>query len=176
MPLISSKPGLPWLYIVFLVINSLCSALVQNFVLYFNFSCAILMPFNLTQNYYNVFWGLTSAVIGICFCVFSVLSPEKVSRMEHVLPIWTTSWSSKSAKQIHMQVHLGVRVSSLIHSELWVLKSIHLINFTWSFHYGSGFLLDYLSKKQEFGFSLPYRIICCSKNSNVLLAFLQQFY
>ncbi|KAG6654150.1 protein root UVB sensitive 3 [Carya illinoinensis] len=47
-----------------------------------------------------------------------VLSPEKVSRMEHVLPVWTTSWSSKSAKQIHMQVHLGVRVSSLNHSEL----------------------------------------------------------
>ncbi|GLT72621.1 hypothetical protein SLA2020_445390 [Shorea laevis] len=47
-----------------------------------------------------------------------VLSPEKVSRMEHVLPMWTTSWSSKSAKQMHMQVHFGVRVSSFNHQEL----------------------------------------------------------
>ncbi|KAE8023142.1 hypothetical protein FH972_008882 [Carpinus fangiana] len=47
-----------------------------------------------------------------------VLSPEKVSRMEHVLPMWTTSWSSKSAKQMHMQVHFGVRVSSFNHLEL----------------------------------------------------------
>ncbi|XP_041012993.1 protein root UVB sensitive 3 isoform X2 [Juglans microcarpa x Juglans regia] len=73
-----------------------------------------------------------------------VLSPEKVSRMEHVLPVWTTSWSSKSAKQIHMQVHLGVRVSSLNHSELMDLlhsagshykkdknKCVHLESQSW---------------------------------------------
>ncbi|KAE8023143.1 hypothetical protein FH972_008882 [Carpinus fangiana] len=63
-----------------------------------------------------------------------VLSPEKVSRMEHVLPMWTTSWSSKSAKQMHMQVHFGVRVSSFNHLELnsserAPLTSLLLMNF-----------------------------------------------
>ncbi|KAM3754754.1 hypothetical protein ACB098_03G189500 [Castanea mollissima] len=47
-----------------------------------------------------------------------VLSPETVSKMEHVLPIWTTSLSSRSVKSMHMQIHLGVRVSSLNHLEL----------------------------------------------------------
>uniref|UniRef100_A0A7N2N552 Protein root UVB sensitive 3 n=1 Tax=Quercus lobata TaxID=97700 RepID=A0A7N2N552_QUELO len=47
-----------------------------------------------------------------------VLSPETVSKMEHVLPIWTTSSSSRSVKSMHMQVRLGARVSSLNHLEL----------------------------------------------------------
>ncbi|XP_034931987.1 protein root UVB sensitive 3 isoform X1 [Populus alba] len=47
-----------------------------------------------------------------------VLSPEQVSRMEHVLPTWITSWSSKKVKLLHANVHLGVRVSSLDHQEM----------------------------------------------------------
>jgi hypothetical protein len=49
-----------------------------------------------------------------------VLSPEQVSRMEHVLPTWITSWSSKKVKLLHANVRLGVRVSSLDHQEMWV--------------------------------------------------------
>ncbi|XP_043707509.1 protein root UVB sensitive 3 isoform X2 [Telopea speciosissima] len=47
-----------------------------------------------------------------------VLSPQRVSRMEHVLPFWTSSWSLEAAKSLHKRVHLGVRVSSLDHSEM----------------------------------------------------------
>ncbi|KAJ4710746.1 protein root UVB sensitive 3 [Melia azedarach] len=46
-----------------------------------------------------------------------VLSPEQVSTMEHVLPMRTTSWSSKN-KLLHMRVDLGLRVSSLSHLEM----------------------------------------------------------
>lgn len=46
-----------------------------------------------------------------------VLSPEQVSTMEHVLPMWTTSWISKD-KLLHMRIELGVRVSSLGHQEM----------------------------------------------------------
>ncbi|GAY44198.1 hypothetical protein CUMW_080390, partial [Citrus unshiu] len=52
-----------------------------------------------------------------------VLSPEQVSTMEHVLPMWTTSWISKD-KLLHMRVELGVRVSSLGHQEIqWFISS-----------------------------------------------------
>lgn len=47
-----------------------------------------------------------------------VLSPEQVSRIEHVLPTWITSWSSKKVKLLHANVRLGVRVSSLDHQEM----------------------------------------------------------
>uniref|UniRef100_A0A6N2LRU7 DUF647 domain-containing protein n=1 Tax=Salix viminalis TaxID=40686 RepID=A0A6N2LRU7_SALVM len=47
-----------------------------------------------------------------------VLSPEQVSRTEHVLPTWITSWSSKKVKLLHANVRLGVRVSSLDHQEM----------------------------------------------------------
>ncbi|KAJ4972939.1 hypothetical protein NE237_006113 [Protea cynaroides] len=50
-----------------------------------------------------------------------VLSPQRVSRMEHVLPVWTCSWSLEAAKLLHKRVHLGVRVSSLDHREIWDL-------------------------------------------------------
>ncbi|KAJ6768398.1 RUS1 FAMILY PROTEIN C16ORF58 [Salix koriyanagi] len=46
------------------------------------------------------------------------LSPEQVSRTEHVLPTWITSWSSKKVKLLHANVRLGVRVSSLDHQEM----------------------------------------------------------
>ncbi|OAY59374.1 protein root UVB sensitive 3 [Manihot esculenta] len=47
-----------------------------------------------------------------------VLSPEQVSRMEHILPKWTTFWSSNNVKLLHKQIHLGVRVSSLDQQEM----------------------------------------------------------
>ncbi|XP_034700142.1 protein root UVB sensitive 3 isoform X1 [Vitis riparia] len=42
-----------------------------------------------------------------------VLSPQEVSKMEHVLPLWASSWSLKNEKSLHTRIHLGVRVSSL---------------------------------------------------------------
>lgn len=33
--------------------------------------------------------------------------------MEHVLPLWMSSWSLKGGDSLYKQVHLGVRVSSL---------------------------------------------------------------
>ncbi|MBA0805658.1 hypothetical protein Gohar_005153 [Gossypium harknessii] len=47
-----------------------------------------------------------------------VLSPKQVSTMEHVLPLWTTLRLSKSAKPLHTNVKLGLRVSTLDHSEI----------------------------------------------------------
>nr|XP_028951891.1 protein root UVB sensitive 3 isoform X2 [Malus domestica] len=47
-----------------------------------------------------------------------VLSPQQISKMEHVLPIWASSWSSKKTESMHVDVSLGVRVSSLNHLEL----------------------------------------------------------
>ncbi|KAI4328544.1 hypothetical protein L6164_020888 [Bauhinia variegata] len=47
-----------------------------------------------------------------------VLSPEQVSSLEHVLPVQLTSWSSKSAKKLHLQVRLGMRVSSFDSREI----------------------------------------------------------
>ncbi|ONI30993.1 hypothetical protein PRUPE_1G286700 [Prunus persica] len=52
-----------------------------------------------------------------------VLSPEQVSKMEHILPVWASSWSSKKTELIHVRVSLGVRVSSLNHLELQVLAN-----------------------------------------------------
>ncbi|KAM7484432.1 hypothetical protein LguiA_000441 [Lonicera macranthoides] len=42
-----------------------------------------------------------------------VLSPKQVSTMEHVLPLWITSWGSKKVKFLHPRVYLGLRISSL---------------------------------------------------------------
>ncbi|XAR65280.1 hypothetical protein NMG60_11009340 [Bertholletia excelsa] len=47
-----------------------------------------------------------------------VLSPKQVSGMEHVLPLWITSWSSKATNFLHTRVRIGVRVSSLNHHEM----------------------------------------------------------
>lgn len=146
------------------------------FEAWFKFLSAFILCFDriLVLNHLN-HWT-TQCNFCFMFCVFSVLSPEKVSRMEHVLPVWTTSWSSKSAKQIHMQVHLGVRVSSLNHSELWVLKSIHLINFTWRFLYSSGFLLDYISKERSLGFLFPLGLYVVQRAAMCCLHFCNNFF
>ncbi|KAG5603554.1 hypothetical protein H5410_025046 [Solanum commersonii] len=42
-----------------------------------------------------------------------VLSPKQVSSMEHVLPLWMTSWNLNGGDSLYKQVRLGVRVSSL---------------------------------------------------------------
>ncbi|KAJ4838381.1 hypothetical protein Tsubulata_020529 [Turnera subulata] len=47
-----------------------------------------------------------------------VLSPEQVSRMEHVLPSWAMPWCSKDFKMLHTHVNLGVRVSSFDHQKM----------------------------------------------------------
>ncbi|XXG46618.1 hypothetical protein AAC387_Pa02g1419 [Persea americana] len=47
-----------------------------------------------------------------------VLSPQQVSQMEHVLPVWIFCWSSNRVKPLHKHIHLGVRVSSLKHPEM----------------------------------------------------------
>ncbi|KAE8724601.1 Protein root UVB sensitive 3 [Hibiscus syriacus] len=52
-----------------------------------------------------------------------VLSPKQVSTMEHVLPLWTTLKSSKTAKPLHPNVKLGLRVSTLDHLEMANLNS-----------------------------------------------------
>ncbi|KAF4396321.1 hypothetical protein G4B88_019121 [Cannabis sativa] len=47
-----------------------------------------------------------------------VLFAEQVSKMEHILPIWASSWRSKCSNLLHMQIRLGVRVSAMSHPEL----------------------------------------------------------
>ncbi|KAF9624224.1 hypothetical protein IFM89_008162 [Coptis chinensis] len=47
-----------------------------------------------------------------------VLSPQQVSEVEHILPLWASSWCSKTSKWIHRKIRMGVRVSSLGHSEM----------------------------------------------------------
>ncbi|KAJ0537642.1 putative Root UVB sensitive family [Helianthus annuus] len=47
-----------------------------------------------------------------------VFSPKEVSVLEHVLPLWVSSWSSKSTKFLYTRVRLGVRVSSLNSPEM----------------------------------------------------------
>ncbi|MBA0834665.1 hypothetical protein Goarm_006995, partial [Gossypium armourianum] len=47
-----------------------------------------------------------------------ITTGNPVSTMEHVLPLWTTLRLSKSAKPLHTNVKLGLRVSTLDHSEI----------------------------------------------------------
>ncbi|XP_049934746.1 protein root UVB sensitive 3 isoform X2 [Nymphaea colorata] len=47
-----------------------------------------------------------------------VLSPQQVSVMEHVIPSWICLWKSKTAELPCRKIHLGVRVSTLKHSEM----------------------------------------------------------
>ncbi|KAF8389708.1 hypothetical protein HHK36_024227 [Tetracentron sinense] len=52
-----------------------------------------------------------------------VLSPKQVSLMEHILPVWATSWT-KTAKLLQTRVHLGMRISSLNHPEMMDLLDL----------------------------------------------------
>ncbi|XP_009602160.1 protein root UVB sensitive 3 [Nicotiana tomentosiformis] len=54
-----------------------------------------------------------SIVLSQFFKTGQVLSPKQVSSMEHVLPSWLSSWTSKGSDSLYKRVHLGVRVSSL---------------------------------------------------------------
>ncbi|PIA63098.1 hypothetical protein AQUCO_00200847v1 [Aquilegia coerulea] len=36
-----------------------------------------------------------------------VLSPQQVSKLEHILPVWASSWYSKTSKLTHKKIHLG---------------------------------------------------------------------
>lgn len=54
-----------------------------------------------------------SSLIWRFHALVSVLSPKHVSSMEHVLPLWMTSWNLKGGDSLYKQVRLGVRVSSL---------------------------------------------------------------
>ncbi|KAK1273389.1 hypothetical protein QJS04_geneDACA008005 [Acorus gramineus] len=47
-----------------------------------------------------------------------VLSPQQVSAMEHILPVWASSWSSTSATILHTRIRLGIRVSHLKHPDM----------------------------------------------------------
>lgn len=47
-----------------------------------------------------------------------VPSPNQVSVLEHVLPLWMTSWRSKNIKSLHTRVNLGLRISSLNGQEM----------------------------------------------------------
>ncbi|XP_030449397.1 protein root UVB sensitive 3 isoform X2 [Syzygium oleosum] len=50
-----------------------------------------------------------------------VLSPAQVSKLEHILPTWISSWGLKKVKLLHTQIKLGVRVSSLRQQEMMIL-------------------------------------------------------
>ncbi|KAK4430078.1 protein root UVB sensitive 3 [Sesamum alatum] len=53
-----------------------------------------------------------------------VLSPKQVSVMEHVLPLWMTSWRENRVEYLHQRVRLGVRISSLNSEEVVDLSSL----------------------------------------------------
>ncbi|GAV61448.1 DUF647 domain-containing protein [Cephalotus follicularis] len=65
-----------------------------------------------------------------------VLSPKQVSKIEHVLPVWTTSWDTKNAKLLHKRVYLGLRISSLHRREM-----IELLHSTSSLYKRAKYLL-----------------------------------
>ncbi|KAK8923714.1 hypothetical protein KSP39_PZI019814 [Platanthera zijinensis] len=47
-----------------------------------------------------------------------VLTPQQVSRMEHVCPSWIYPWSASKIKSLHRHVYLGVKVSHLNHHDM----------------------------------------------------------
>ncbi|KAJ6810678.1 protein root UVB sensitive 3 [Iris pallida] len=48
-----------------------------------------------------------------------VLTPKQISRMEHVFPVWGSSWNSRNNSiLLHKKICLGVKVSSLKHSDM----------------------------------------------------------
>ncbi|KAL9230593.1 hypothetical protein vseg_005926 [Gypsophila vaccaria] len=46
-----------------------------------------------------------------------ILSASRISSEEHVLPLWLSSWSLKKFRPLHRSIHLGVKVSSLNHTD-----------------------------------------------------------
>ncbi|XP_064948920.1 protein root UVB sensitive 3-like isoform X2 [Musa acuminata AAA Group] len=51
-----------------------------------------------------------------------VLSPREVSRREHIFPVWTTWQRPGNAKPLHHCIHLGVKASTLSHSDMMELS------------------------------------------------------
>ncbi|KAL8518524.1 hypothetical protein ACS0TY_009770 [Phlomoides rotata] len=58
-----------------------------------------------------------------------VLSPKQVSEMEHVLPLWMSSWTSNKVEYVHERVRLGVRISSLNSDEVIDLSCLASSNY-----------------------------------------------
>nr|XP_009386130.1 PREDICTED: protein root UVB sensitive 3 isoform X2 [Musa acuminata subsp. malaccensis] len=51
-----------------------------------------------------------------------VLSPREVSRREHIFPVWTTWQRPGNMKPLHHRIHLGVKASTLSHSDMMELS------------------------------------------------------
>ncbi|XP_073105533.1 protein root UVB sensitive 3 isoform X2 [Elaeis guineensis] len=51
-----------------------------------------------------------------------VLSPEEVSRREHVFPLWASWHGSSNVESLHRHVYVAVKVSSLKHSDMMELS------------------------------------------------------
>ncbi|XP_022878334.1 protein root UVB sensitive 3-like isoform X1 [Olea europaea var. sylvestris] len=47
-----------------------------------------------------------------------VFTPKQVSFMEHVLPLWMSSWSTNRVKFLYQRVCLGIRISLFDHREI----------------------------------------------------------
>ncbi|CAH9079135.1 unnamed protein product [Cuscuta epithymum] len=49
----------------------------------------------------------------VSYVLLPVRSPNQVSSMENLLPLWMTSCSPRSITPLHKKVFLGVRITSL---------------------------------------------------------------
>ncbi|XP_020583855.1 protein root UVB sensitive 3 isoform X2 [Phalaenopsis equestris] len=58
-----------------------------------------------------------------------VLSPQQVSKIEHVFPSLTNPWSSSYSIPLHQRVYLGVRVSGLDHRDMVELSGSNLSHY-----------------------------------------------
>jgi hypothetical protein len=50
--------------------------------------------------------------------LFLVLTPQQVSKQEHILPFWSTWRKFLRVKLPHELVHLGAKASTLAHSDM----------------------------------------------------------
>ncbi|CAA2997632.1 root UVB sensitive 3 [Olea europaea subsp. europaea] len=53
-----------------------------------------------------------------------VFTPKQVSFMEHVLPLWMSSWSTNRVKFLYQRVCLGIRISLFDHREMLDLSHL----------------------------------------------------
>ncbi|CAA2955601.1 protein root UVB sensitive 3-like isoform X1 [Olea europaea var. sylvestris] len=53
-----------------------------------------------------------------------VLTPKQVSTMEHVLPLWMTSWSTNRVKVLYQQIRIGIQISSINCQEMLDLSHL----------------------------------------------------
>uniref|UniRef100_A0A803MK22 Protein root UVB sensitive 3 n=1 Tax=Chenopodium quinoa TaxID=63459 RepID=A0A803MK22_CHEQI len=106
---------------------------------YFDLTADILIYENAFLNTFNYFYNVANYKAVCCLSlkalngertslllqhfmktgqVAKVLSAEKVSTEEQVLPLWLNPWSSKKFKCLHSHINLGVKVSSLGHAAM----------------------------------------------------------